>query len=93
MSDAHGKIDVENVNTPGPVTRVDAAKYAAMKAALLAVLPTDPPGMKVAEAKTALLPHLPDDLFPGGKTAGWCQMTDKTDFCDRSLTQSACGLS
>ncbi|MFY0632588.1 MAG: hypothetical protein JXQ91_02150 [Vannielia sp.] len=69
MSDE--KIEVENVNTPGKTTRVNRAKYEAMREALLAVLPTEPPGMKVPEAKAALLPALPGDLFPGGDTAGW----------------------
>ena len=27
--------------------------------------------MTVAEAKAALLPRLPDALFPGGEKAGW----------------------
>ena len=43
----------------------------AMRDALIAVLPVDPPGITVAEAKAALLPGLPDDLFPGGAKAGW----------------------
>ena len=50
---------------------VDAAKYNAMRQAYLAVLPAKPPGLTTAEAKAALLPHLPRTLFPGGATAGW----------------------
>ncbi|MBY6047108.1 DUF6958 family protein [Vannielia litorea] len=69
MSD--DRIEVENVNTPGKTTRVNRPKFEAMRAALLSVLPTAPPGMKVADAKEALLPALPGDLFPGGDTAGW----------------------
>ena len=65
------KIEIENVNTPGRTERVDRAKYVAMRAALLAVLPDEAPGLTVADAKEALLPHLPDGLFPEGKTAGW----------------------
>ena len=65
------KIEIENVNTPGRTERVDRAKYTAMHKALLAVLPAGKPGLTVAEAKQALLPHLPDALFPQGKTAGW----------------------
>lgn len=65
------KIAVENINTPGRTERVDAAKYHAMRAALLAVLPGGPPGLTAAEAKTAALPHLPEALFPGGATVGW----------------------
>ena len=56
---------------PERTQRVDRAKYVAMRGALLAVLPSEPPGLKVADAKEALLPRLPDDLFPRGKTAGW----------------------
>lgn len=64
------KIEIENVNTPGRTERVDRAKYIAMRDALLAVLPSEAPGLKVADAKEALLP-LSDSLFPQGKTAGW----------------------
>lgn len=41
-----------------------------MREALLAVLPAEPPGLTVADAKAALLPVLPSDLFPGGAKAG-----------------------
>lgn len=65
------KIEVENVNTPGRTTRVDRAKYEAMRAAYLAVLPKGPPGISAAKAKDLLKPNLPQDLFPGGATSGW----------------------
>lgn len=65
------KIEIENVNTPGRTERVDRAKYEAMRNALVAVLPSDSPGLTVAEAKAKLLPLLPDALFPGGAKAGW----------------------
>ena len=65
------KIEVENVNTPGKVGRVDRAKYEAMKSALLNVLPKGSPGLTAAEAKAELKPSLPEDLFPGGETSGW----------------------
>ncbi|PDQ19709.1 hypothetical protein CN311_18000 [Mesorhizobium sanjuanii] len=65
------KIEIENVNIPGRTYRVDRAKYGAMRDALLAALPGEAPGLKLAEAKEALLPHLSGDLFPQGKTAGW----------------------
>ena len=64
-------IEVENVTSPGRSYRVDAAKYAAMREALVAVLPDKAPGMTVADAKAALLPKLDGDLFPGGEKAGW----------------------
>ena len=65
------KIEVENINTPGRTERLDRAKYEAMRDALLQVLPDEAPGLKVAEAKAALLAHLDQDLFPGGAKAGW----------------------
>ena len=61
------KMDVENVGQPGKTYRVDAAKYTAM----LKVLSTEPPGQTVADVIAAVKPHLPQDLFPGGDTAGW----------------------
>lgn len=65
------KVEIENVKSPGRTVRVDADKYEAMKAAMLAVLPRTAPGLTVAETKTRLLPLLPDALFPGGAKAGW----------------------
>lgn len=65
------KIEIENVNKPGKSERVDRAKYQAMRKALLAALPDEAPGLTVPDAKDALLPLLPDELFPQGATAGW----------------------
>lgn len=65
------KIEIENVNKPGRSERVDRAKYQAMRKALLAALPDEAPGLTVPDAKEALLPLLPDELFPQGATAGW----------------------
>lgn len=65
------KIEVENVNQPGHVGRVDAAKYHAMKAAMLKVMGKDAPGQTAVEIKEAAKAHLPEDLFPGGATSGW----------------------
>lgn len=77
MSD--GKIEVLNVNHPGKSSRVDGAKYAAARKALWKVLPKKAPGLTQAEMFEAVLPHLPDDLFPGGKTAGWWVKTVQLD--------------
>ena len=68
MSD---KIEVQNVGQPGKTTRVDAAKYAEMRAAVLALTPDQPPGLTPAEIILAVKPHLSETLFPGGETAGW----------------------
>lgn len=65
------KIEIENVGQPGKTYRVDAAKFAAVRSAVLAVLPDAAPGMSVADVIAAVKPKLPADLFPGGEKAGW----------------------
>lgn len=65
------KVEVENVLQPGRTYRVDADKYAAARAALLAVMPKAAPGNTPAALQTAMLAHLPQALFPGGEKAGW----------------------
>ena len=65
------KIVVENVASPGRVHQVDAVKYRAMRDALLAVLPSGPPGETIATLQAAALPHLPQQVFPDGAKAGW----------------------
>ena len=71
MRDADEKVEIESITSPGRTERVNRAKYMAMREALLPVLPTDAPGMTVAEAKDALLPNLSNELFPAGEKAGW----------------------
>lgn len=65
------KMTVQNVGQPGKTYQVDAAKFMAMRAAVLAVLPKTAPGMTVADLIAGVKPQLPQDLFPGGETAGW----------------------
>lgn len=71
MSDIDDKITVQSITSPGRTERVNRAKYSAMREALIAVLPSSAPGITAAEAKASLVAHLPDNLFPGGATAGW----------------------
>jgi hypothetical protein len=71
MPDPNEKITIESVTSPGRTERVDRAKYMAMREALIAILPEHAPGITVAEAREALLPHLSASLFPGGAKAGW----------------------
>lgn len=70
---------VENVNVPGYTTTVDAATYEAMLRALFKVLPRKAPGLTQAEMFRAVLPHLPEDRFPGGARAGWWVKTVQLD--------------
>lgn len=77
---ASAKIDVENPNSPGKTYRVDADKFNAVRAAYLKVLPAAPPGMTPAEIQRAVLPHLPQELFPGGEKAGWWMKSAQLDL-------------
>ena len=82
------KIVVENVNVPGHTSRVDKAKYDAMRDALLAALRLGANhAMPVKEALDVLRPNLPDDLFPGGKTSGWWQKTVQLDLEAKGLVE------
>ena len=89
MPDPGDKITIESITTPGRPHRVDRAKYMAMRAALLAVLPKRAPGMILADAKEALLPRLPDDLFPGGATAGWWFKAVQLDLEAKGIVERA----
>jgi hypothetical protein len=80
MRECGDKTVVENVNVPGKTSRVNAAKYKAMKDAMLRVLPEGEPGLTQSEIREAVIPHLPDDLFPGGSTAGWWAKTVQLDL-------------
>ncbi|MEQ1670453.1 MAG: hypothetical protein ABL893_06315, partial [Hyphomicrobium sp.] len=74
------KVEIENVLSPGRIVRVDADKYGAMKQAFLKVLPKNAPGMTAAEIGEALLPHLPEELFPQGSKAGWWKKAVQLDL-------------
>ncbi len=76
MSD---KIIVENVNTPGRTTRVDAAKFADMLQAFEKAVPHASPGLTQSEVREAVKPHLSAELFPQGKTSGWWAKTVQLD--------------
>lgn len=73
-------IQIENVNHPGKKSTADAAKYQAMREAILTVLPAGAPGLTVAEVRARILVHLPESLFPGGATAGWWMKAVQLDL-------------
>ena len=79
------KIAIENVNKPGRTVSVDADKYLAMKAAVLAVLPASPPGLTLAELRARITPHLPESLFPAGAKAGWWMMGVQLDLLAKGV--------
>ena len=74
------RIEVENVNLPGHVTRVDADMYEAMKRAFLKIFPKTSPGLTVAEIQQRVIAHLPEELFPKGARAGWWAKTVQLDL-------------
>jgi len=79
------KVDVENVNHPGVLRRVDAAMYGAMRRAFLRVVPGRSPGLTADEIREAVLAHLPAKLFPGGARAGWWTKTVQLDLEAKGL--------
>ena len=79
-TDDTARIAIQNINVPGRSTRVDATKYAAMRSALLKVLPAKPPGLTQAEMFAAVVPHLPAALFPEVAKAGWWAKTVQLDL-------------
>ena len=74
------QVTVENVNHPGYTSRVEKAKYDAMKKALLEALPPTVPGLTFEEMARAVKARLPSDLFPGGAKAGWWTKTVQLDL-------------
>ena len=74
------KIPVENINVPGQVTYVDAAKYSAMKTAFLAILASKSPRLTQKEVLEQVKPELPDDIFPAGATSGLWAKTVQLDL-------------
>ena len=90
-SKERGSVTVHNVNVPGYETRLDAVKYAAMKAALLKVLPKKLPGMTQAEMRKAVLAHLPGDEFPAGAKAEWWLKTVQLDLEAKAVLKRDAG--
>ena len=67
-------------------TKIDAAKYEAMKAALLAVLPADDAGFPFQDLADAVRPHLPTELFANASIS-WYVVTVKLDLEARGLIE------
>jgi len=84
-SGADEKVRVENVNVPGYVTRLDAVMYGAMRRAIFKVLPSKAPGLTQSDICSAVVPHLPKDLFPGGAKAGWWAKAVQLDLEAKKL--------
>lgn len=87
MNKREEKVEIENVVSPNHKVRVDRVKYLAMRKAVLKVLPKRIPGLTVAETMAAVLPHLPDEAFPGGAKAGWWLKAVQLDLEAKGLVQ------
>jgi hypothetical protein len=85
------KIRIENILQPGKTYPVDAAKFAAMRSAYLACVPPDGPGATPAQIQKALIPALPQDLFPGGAKAGWWAKAVQLDLEAKGTIRRAPG--
>jgi hypothetical protein len=79
------KITIENINTPGRTSRVDAEKYTAMRKVLLKVLPRKAPGLTQAELGEAIQSHLPQHLWPNGEKSMWWMKTVQLDLEAKDL--------
>jgi hypothetical protein len=85
-------VAVQNVNVPGYTSRVNAAKYTAMRRALLRVLPSRAPGMAQAEMFEAVKGHLPEHVFPGGAKANWWATTVQLDLEKRGIVRRSADM-
>jgi len=74
------KIEVENINTPGRTTMVNAIKYRDMRRAFLQLLPSSSPGLTQKEIQNQVKQFLSDDVFPNGETSGWWAKTVQLDL-------------
>lgn len=66
--------------------RVNRARYAAMRDALLAVVPADDAGVAYRELKARVAPHLPAEAFAGASIA-WHVEAVKQDLLARGLVE------
>ena len=76
---------LQNINHPGSSRKADAAMATAMQEALLACLPPSLPGLTLEQLRSAVLPKLPQNLFPGGAKAGWWLKAVQLDLEARRL--------
>lgn len=91
MSSKESKIQVENINTPGKSTNVNAVKYEAMKKAFLKILPNSSPGLTQKEIQEQVKMHLPEASFPKGATSGWWAKTVQLDLEAKGIvTRETC---
>ena len=74
------KVVVENINTPGRTSNVNAVKYYAMKTAFLEILPESSPGLTQKEIQQKVKKKLSQDVFPNGEKSAWWAKTVQLDL-------------
>lgn len=67
------KVTVRTPNKPGSAQRVDKAKYEAMRAVLLKVLPRKAPGLTQTEMMAAVMRAAPRATFPDSTSMWWAK--------------------
>lgn len=82
-------IEVENLLHPGRTYRADGEKHAAMRAAMLAVLPAAAPRLTPVEVIAAVRPAPPEALFPGRAAAGWWVKCVQLDLEPKGIIRRA----
>ena len=60
--------------------RIERAKYDGMVAALLAVVPDDPPGVPLQGLADRVRPHLPRHVYTADVSVSWYLTTGKLDL-------------
>lgn len=74
------KVNVENINHPGSIRKVDGAIYDVVRQAYLSVLPDAPPGLTIREAEARIAAIVPLDMFANGAQVGWWSKTVQLDL-------------
>ncbi len=90
MGDAAGKFQTIHPEAGKQGTKIDVAKYEAMKAALLAVVPATGDGVRFMDLGEAVEPHLPAELFANASIS-WYVVTVKLDLEARGLIERVPG--
>lgn len=83
------KMKIENVLQPGKTYTVNAEMFDAMRMAFLACVPVSGKGATPAEIQQAVIPLLPQDLFPGGDKVGWWAKAVQLDLEAKGVIRRA----
>ena len=85
------KIEIENINVPGKVSRVEKTKYEEIKRCLMSVLPEQAPGLSHSQIVEACKSEASDTLFPNGEKLGWWTKTVQLDLEAKSALKRHTG--